>query len=105
MVNSGMSKVNTDEHLVFDDQKPLVKKLRFHPYYYQGRKGSYYNHSGKRVNIKIVKIEKNENELILTITGKFENKKVELRCPWSNLEFDYYSIRCLQDWKIRFAKK
>ena len=100
-----MSKAKTDEKLVFESKDSLVKKLRFHPYYYQGRRGSYYDKFGKRVAIKIVRIDKDDEELILTITGKFEDKKMELRCPWIDLEFDYYGIRCLQDWKIKFAKK
>lgn len=105
MVNNGMSKAKVDEKVVFESNNTLQKRIRFHPYYYQGRRGSYYDQLGKRITIKIVRIDKDEQELILTITGKFENKKMELRCPWVDLEFDYYTIRCLQDWKIRFAKK
>lgn len=102
-----MSKSNIDENILFNDlnNNSQVKKLRFHPYYYQGRKGSYYNSLGKRVNVKVVKIEKSEIELVLTITGNLENHKLKLRSSWTDLEFDYYSIRCMQDWKIKFTKK
>ena len=102
--------INTKENqeIVFDrsekQQTPTVKKLRFHPYYYQGRKGSYYNSDGKRTNIKIVKIEKNEQDLILTITVKLEDTRLELKSSWENIEFDYYSIRNTH-WKIKFTKK
>lgn len=104
-----MSKTKIEDNVLFDDfdknQNPMVKKLRFHPYYYQGRKGSYYNSDGKRFNVKIVKVEKNDDELILTITGKSTENRLELQSSWEDVEFDYYSIRCLQNWKLKFSKK
>lgn len=80
-----------------------IIKLRFHPYYYQGRKGSYYK-SDKRTSVKITKIEKTEDELILTITGRKNDDKIILKSYWDQISFDYYHISC-PDWKINFPKK
>lgn len=104
-----MSKTKIEEKVLFDNfdnrQSPMVKKLRFHPYYYQGRKCSYYNSEGKRFNVKIVKVEKNDDDLILTIAGKSAENRLELQSLWENVEFDYYSIHCSQNWILKFSKK
>lgn len=104
-----MSKTHSDEPMLFDNlnvsqNSTQLKKLRFHPYYYQGRKGSLYL-DDKRSNIKIVKIDKNDEELVLTVTSKKSAKKIELRSFWDQIEFDYYSICNLKDWRILFSKK
>ena len=85
------------------DQNTIqTKKLRFHPYYYQGRKGSYYK-SDKRISIKITKVEKSDDELQLTISGRQKNK-IQLKAYWDQVVFDYYSIYC-PTWKINFPRK
>ena len=103
-----MSKSNADEHFFYDNltntPNMQVKKLRFHPYYYQGRKGSFYK-SDKRVGVKITKIEKKDEELVLLISGKLDDNKIELKCSWKDIEFDYYTISCPRQWKIKFSKK
>lgn len=85
-----------------DQSTSQTKKLRFHPYYYQGRKGSYYL-SDKRTSVKVTKIEKNDDELVLTITGR-QKDKIQLKGYWEDIEFDYYSISC-PSWKVNFPRK
>ena len=104
-----MSKVNSEEKnalnisLNIDQNTDQLKKLRFHPYYYQGRKGTLITENRKKV--KIVKIEKNEFELILTLSINKSTDKIELKCFWDQINFDYYSISNSKDWKITFSKK
>ena len=103
-----MSKTHPEETIQFNNLKvnnsTHLKKLRFHPYYYQGRKGSLYLDE-KRTIIKIAKIDKKDEKLILTLSGKKTGNRIELKCFWDDLEFDYYSIQNPHTWKIIFPKK
>jgi len=104
-----MSKTYPNENSVVDSisssqDNIQLKKLRFHPYYYQARRGSLYI-DNKRSNIKITKIEKADSELILTLIGKKSDQKVILKGFWEDVTFDYYSISHVHKWKISFPKK
>jgi len=103
-----MSKSHPEEQLAVDHLKTInnshLKKLRFHPYYYQGRKGSLYIED-KRSIVKITKIDKQDEELVLTLSGKKHDNRLQLKCYWDNIEFDYYSIKNTPTWKIVFPKK
>lgn len=100
-----MSRIYENNNKSIQNLNNQSKRLRFHPYYYMGRIGSYYpSMDKKRIQIKIIKIIKYETkvELILQEKKKLGNKFV-LRIIWDTLEFDYYTIKN-GNWQIRFSK-
>jgi hypothetical protein len=99
-----MFKSQSDSEFPIEPLKRQSIHQRFHPYYYQGRKGTLFNF-GKRIGIKITKIEKRDDYLVLTLSERKSDEKINLQSFWNQIEFDYYSIRSSEGWVIKFSKK
>jgi hypothetical protein len=81
------------------------KRLRFHPSYYQSRRGSFVtnNKHDQRIPIRIQKIQKNREDVVLFLAKK-TGERFELTSDWSKLDFDYFEIKS-PSWIIKLSKK
>ena len=81
------------------------KQHRFHPSYYQSRRGSFISMDDpeKRVPIRIQKLQKNQDYLTLFLVKK-SGERFNLSVNWHQIDFDYFEIKSI-DWLIKLSKK
>ena len=101
-----MSKSHKKPEDSFQNLNEQVKRLRFHPYYYMGRKGIFYDKKGKRFQIKIVKLYKDISNLeIYFQERKRLGQKFKVSIKWENVDFDYYTIKTINEGLFKFSQK
>jgi len=81
------------------------KHHRFHPSYYQSRKGSFISKDDpeNRVPIRIQKLQKKQDCVSIYLAKK-SGERINLSVNWHEIDFDYFEIKS-NDWLIKLSKK
>lgn len=85
----------------------LRKRLRFHPTYYQSRKGSFFTGTDEeRRSVKVQSLDKTSEGVEIRLADKKSGEQIEITSEWRSLEFDYYVIQNESEgWMLKLSRR